>query len=249
MDTPVIDFHAHVSRLHSMDEVLAKYLSIMDAAGVDRACVNCINADARSGNELAARFVAKRPDRFIGVAFVTPRYPHEALREMDHAFDDLGMKSLKVYPDIGLPMDDPAYYPIFEWANERGIAVMSHTEYYSETSTLSAPRRFIGLAKRFPRVSWVLGHSGNSPQGQAQAMEAARSGPNVYLETCSSYGDHGTIERLVEGAGEDRVLYGSDMLLMDARFQVGRIVTADIALPAKRKVLGLNAIEVLGLDG
>ena len=52
----------------------------------------------------------------------------------------------------------------------------------------------------------------------------------------------------MEGAGEDRVLYGSDMLLMDARLQVGRIVTADISAEAKRKVLGLNAIELLGLD-
>ena len=51
----------------------------------------------------------------------------------------------------------------------------------------------------------------------------------------------------MEGAGADRVLYGSDMPLMDARMQVGRIVTADISDHAKRQVLGLNAIRILGL--
>mgnify|MGYP002031553846 CR=1 FL=1 len=53
---------------------------------------------------------------------------------------------------------------------------------------------------------------------------------------------------LIEGAGEDRVLFGSDMPLMDARGMVGRIVTADISEEAKRKVLGLNAIKLLGLE-
>ena len=44
------------------------------------------------------------------------------------------------------------------------------------------------------------------------------------------------------------MLFGSDMPEQDARYQVGMVVTADISDDAKRKVLGLNAIEVLGLD-
>lgn len=248
MDTPVIDFHSHASLPNAIDDVVAKYVRIMDAAGVDRSCINTLSPDARGGNDLTASFVARHPDRFVGVAYVTPQYAHEAIPELERAFDELGMKSLKVYPDVG-PIDDPVYFPIYGWANDRGIAVMSHTEYFSDERTSSAPRRFAGLAERFPRISWVLGHAGNAPQGQAQAIEVARSYSNVYLETCSSFGDHGTIERLVEGAGEDRVLYGSDMLLMDARLHVGRIATADISDEAKRKVLGLNAIKLLGLDG
>ena len=36
--------------------------------------------------------------------------------------------------------------------------------------------------------------------------------------------------------------------LIDARAMVGRIVTADIPEETKRKVLGLNAAKLLGLD-
>ena len=176
MDTPVIDFHCHVWSTHGIDNVISKYLRIMDAAGVDRSCINCINPDAGSGNDTVAEFVARHPDRFVGVAFVTPRYIREAVSELERSFDHLGMKFLKIYPGIGRPMDDPAYYPIFEWVNERGIAVMSHTQYFSEDeSTLSAPRRFVGLAKRFPNVRWVLAHSGNPPQGQAGPGDRGRS--------------------------------------------------------------------------
>ncbi len=80
------------------------------------------------------------------------------------------------------------------------------------------------------------------------SVEVANECPNIYLETCSSGADHGTIEYMVEHAGADRVLYGSDMPLMDSRFQVARIVTADMPDQAKRQVLGLNAIRLLGLE-
>ena len=51
----------------------------------------------------------------------------------------------------------------------------------------------------------------------------------------------------MEGAGEDRVLYGSDLPLMDPRNQGGRIVTAAISDTAKRNVLGENAARMIGV--
>ncbi len=252
METPVIDFHCHVGRWgrYGMDDDPADYLRLMDAAGVDRACINCINfGDARRGNDRVARFVAQRPDRFVGVAYVTPRYPDEALAELDRCFDVLGFRSLKLYPDyLGKPIDDPAYDAVFEWADDRSVVIMSHSSYVHDDDWLTRPDRFVGLAQRYGKISWVLAHSGNARQGQEQAVTAARACPNVYLETCTSMGEHDTIEFLVDGAGEDRVLYGSDMPLMDPRLQVGRVVTADISHDAKLKILGLNAIELLGLD-
>ena len=56
------------------------------------------------------------------------------------------------------------------------------------------------------------------------------------------------MEFLVEGAGEDRVLYGSDMPLIEPRHQIAKITTADLSDETKRKILGLNAIRILGLD-
>ena len=261
MDTPVIDFHNHVGRwgIFGVDDDPDRFLRIMDAAGVDRACINCIFCgDARHGNDVVARFVSRDPDRFIGVAYVTPRYPDEAIQELERAFDEMEMKFLMIAPYyLGQPVDDPTYFPIFEWANDRGIVIMSDSNYVpendplyysSEYGTVTRPLRFITLAERFPRIRWVLAHSGNAIHGQEEAVEAARTQPNIFLETSTSLGAHGTIEFLVEGAGADRVLFGSDMPLLDARAQVGRIVTADIPDEAKQKILGLNAIRLLGLE-
>ena len=252
MDTPVIDFHTHAGRWGSnhMDDSPERFIRIMDAAGVDRSCINCIfHANARRGNDRVTQVVDKYPDRFIGVGFVTPRYPAEAISELERCFDVLGVKFLKIYPDYFTePVDDDAYRPIFEWGNDRGIVIMSHTSHTANWDIQAMPKRFIGLARRFPKIRWVLAHSGNSMRGQIEAVEAATECPNIYLETCTSFGEHGTIEFLVEGAGEDRVLFGSDMPLMDARLQVGRIVTADLSDEVKCKVLGLNTIKLLGLQ-
>ena len=252
MNTPVIDMHSHVGNESAVGMVADAnlYVSILDAAGVDLAPVSCLfYGDASRCNDETAAFVAKNPDRFMGVAFVTPAYPEEAIGELERAFDVLGMVFLKLYPSyVQKPIDDEVYEPILQWCNERSIIVKSHTEYMLGSNTYTDPDRFIGLAQKYTNIRWILAHSGNVREGQLRAIAAAKSSLNIYLETCTSWGDHGTIERLVEGAGEDRVLYGSDMPLMDARMQIGCIATANISHEAKRKVLGLNAANLLGIS-
>ena len=248
-ETPVIDFHAHSGKWTSygiLGGTPDHFVQVMDAAGVDKVSVNCIfYGEARRGNDVTAGYVRAFPDRFIGVGFVTPRYPSEAIPELERCFDELEFRFLKVYPVYyDKPLDDPSYAPIYEWCNERGIIIMSHSQYEHKTR----PFRFARLAERYRNITWVLAHSGNNMDGQIESVEAAQSAPNIYLETCTSMAEHGTIEFLVEGAGEDRVLYGSDLPILDARHQLARIVTADISDEAKRKILGLNAVKLLGLD-
>jgi len=257
MKISVFDFHAHVGRWGNtavFDDV-DSYISVMNSAGIDKANVNCIfHSKASVGNDLTYQFIEKYPDRFIGVGFVSPHYPEEVIPELERIFNCLKMKSLKVYPDYyGKPIDDEGYLPVFEWCDHQGIVIMSHSSandgfHLNNENNLTEPQRFVSLAKRFPNITWVLAHSGNGRIGQLQAVNAAKTCPNIFLETCTSFGDHNTITDLVNGAGEDRILFGSDMPLMDPRGQIGRIVSADISLGAKKKILGLNAIKVLGLE-
>ena len=67
------------------------------------------------------------------------------------------------------------------------------------------------------------------------------------METCSTFRTPGVVEQLVNEAGADRVLYGSDIPVMDPRAQIGKIITAEISDEAKRQVLGGNARRLLGL--
>lgn len=103
------------------------------------------------------------------------------------------------------------------------------------------------LTSRYPRVTWVMAHQGDG--GDPVVLETARAYySNIYLETCGSGCTNGGVRRAVEYVGPDRMLYGSDYLLFDMRAQVGKIVTGHISEETKRKVLGLNAVRLLGLD-
>ena len=84
--------------------------------------------------------------------------------------------------------------------------------------------------------------------GRRQAIQACQNCSNFFVETCSTFRTPGVIEELVAEVGVDRVLYGSDMPLIDCRSQIGKIITADISDDAKRMILGENAKRLLRLN-
>jgi predicted TIM-barrel fold metal-dependent hydrolase len=51
---------------------------------------------------------------------------------------------------------------------------------------------------------------------------------------------------LVQCAGSDRVLFGTDIPFMSPDQQIGRVLFARISDDEKRKILGVNALRVFG---
>jgi len=241
----VIDFHAHVGRWdrYGMKDDPGLMLHAMDAVGIDVACLfNVFYPDGTTGNDLTARVVSEHPDRFIGFAYVSPLMPEGMVPELERAIDKLGFAAIKLYPPATAWPDfsQPPWDPIYRLADERGLTIIFHTGDDAPPKALSA------IAPRYPHANFVAGHSGVTPVERAQAIAAAKANPNVYLETCSTYRTPGLIEHLVEEVGADRVLFGTDMPLMDPRAQLGKIITARISDEAKRHVMGGNARRLLG---
>lgn len=243
----VVDFHGHVGRwdlfeLYDNDEDM---IHAMDASGIDQSCLfNIFHPDGTTGNDETAEFVARRPDRFIGFVYVSPLMPERIRPELERSIDDLGFRAIKIYPPYSSwLLTDPIWDPVYAFADERGLALITHTG----PERTCHPELVGKVAPRFPNANFVIGHSGNSEPYRTQSIEAAQANPNVYLETCSTFRQPGVIERLVEEAGADRVLFGSDVPLMDPRPQLGKIITSAIDDDAKRLVLGENAKRLLKL--
>ncbi len=244
----VIDFHGHVGRWdrYGMIDDPAKMLHAMDKAGIDLACLfHIFHPDGTTSNDLTAAFVAQHPDRFVGFAYVSPMLPEGMLPELARALDHLHFAAIKLYPPYTpWPLNEAPWQPIYRFANARGLTIIFHTG--PEAQSLP---KFVGeIAPDYPRANFVIGHAGNTPVERAQAIAAAQANPNVYLETCSTFRNPGVIEQLVNEAGADRILYGSDTPLMDPRPQLGKIITAQISDAAKRLILGENARRLLHLS-
>lgn len=243
----IIDFHGHVGQWDYLDLIddPDMMLPAMDAVGIDKSCVfNIFHPDGQTGNDETAAFVAGHPERFIGFAYVSPLLPDGMVDELGRAVEKLGFRAIKIYPPYGpYALDHPVWDPIYAFANERGLAVLSHTG----PEETCQPQQWRDVAPRFPNANFVVGHSGNMAPYRGQAIAVAQNCSNVYLETCSTFRSPGVIEELVAGAGADRVLFGSDIPLMDPRPQIGKIITADIDDEAKRLILGENARRLLKL--
>ncbi len=241
----VIDFHGHSGRMDYIGMIDRPELMLhaMDAAGIDLACLfHIFHPDGTTSNDINARFIAGHPDRFVGFAYVSPVMPERMVPELTRAIDQLNFVAIKLYPPYTpWPYNESRWDPIYEFANERELAIIFHTDFLPTNRP-----RFLGdIAPRFPNANFVAGHSGNTWEARAEAIAAAQAHPNVYLETCSTFRTPGVIEQLVNEAGADRVLFGSDIPLMDPRPQLGKIITADITDEAKRLVLGGNASRLL----
>jgi predicted TIM-barrel fold metal-dependent hydrolase len=127
--------------------------------------------------------------------------------------------------------------------NERGGVILSHT--FGEAPDLER------LSTAYPNVVFIQGHGAGAYDGRLPSpfVPLLRERANVYLDTTLSVVRHGAIERLVEDAGADRLLFATDVPFIDNAHQLGRITHARIPEEDKRTILGGNARRLLARWG
>jgi predicted TIM-barrel fold metal-dependent hydrolase len=152
---------------------------------------------------------------------------------------------LKIHPLCHeYPVGGPGYGDLWQYADEKKIVVLSHTW---ESDENCAPGLFGKIAVEYPRARIILAHAGGTQEGCRQTIEVIQSHDNLYLDVATSQLHFGMIERFVREVGADRVLFGSDVPLLDPAAQLGRIAYAKIQEQEKAKILGLNARTLLGV--
>lgn len=245
----VIDAHAHLGgyfNFYIPRPDAATMVEQMDRLGVEAACISSIpacGADVPRGNEMTAAAVRDYPGRFIGYASVNPHYPERVRPELERSFDELGLSLIKLHPTIvEYPITGPAYEPVWRFASERRTIVLSHT--WTGTSTC-APKQFEPLARDYPDVVFLLGHSGGTPAGYVESIELANRCPNIYLDICRSEMSPIWVERLVNEVGADRVFWGTDFPFLEPRYLIGRLACSKLSDQAKRQVFGESVAALL----
>ena len=240
----VIDAHMHIDIFNNFYMPRASLTDLV--AGAQRIGVShmygssliAIRGAATEGNARSLEARKAYPREFSPYLVVKPNYPEEIPGIISLAEHEK-IRQFKIHDDGNdLPYDDPGYEPFYEWANGTSAVVLAHTFGRKHLVPL------MGVASRFPRISFLLAHSGITEE--RVYAEAVRQHENIFLETCASLAWYGLIERLVAMAGADRVLFGTDMPFMSPDQQIGRILFSRVSDDEKRKILGLNARRILG---
>ena len=170
-----------------------------------------------------------------------------------------GFVGLKLHPTVDdYRPDDPDLDPYLEIAADVGCPVACHS-----APGEADPDHIRRLAERFPTVPVILYHTYLGPQeGRRRAAQHVHEQPNLYLET--TWCRWREVLRLVEEAGAERVLFGSDASVdgphhycrhppnVEGRetYNEGLVPLIRALNPqAARLVLGDNARRLFGLNG
>jgi len=239
---PVIDAHCHlgVGRYKQLraDELLA----LMDRAGVDWAVVCPVEEQIvlrnREGNQAMIAAMTRHPDRFIGFAVANPWYGDKAVKELRRALG-AGLRGVKFNSSLqGFFINDEIVYPLIEVAGEFGVPVYFHTG----TPIYALPLQLAALARDFPDVSFIMGHSGFADFWY-DALPAAQDVPNIILET--SFAMPSMLAQAVEVLGPERLVFGSDAPMSDPVLELLKL--RQPALPGEELILGDNMARLLRL--
>jgi aminocarboxymuconate-semialdehyde decarboxylase len=121
-------------------------LADLDAMGIDLQLVMCpppqcyyaVPLDvavkaARMVNDGVAEYIAKRPDRFVGLGSVPMPDGGEAAKELERAMTTLKLKGVQILTNVvGRELSDPAFAPFWRKAEELGAVVLIHPTGFTE---------------------------------------------------------------------------------------------------------------------
>jgi uncharacterized protein len=227
---PVFDFHVRLAPRPGAGERL---LSTLDECGLERAVVcagGTIDLDRLSrqlidgghvetdaDNDAVLDACAGAGGRLVPFYFANPHRAPDAYRARAAEF-----RGLEVSPAVhGVGLADPRVAEL--------VGVAAEFDHPVYTVCLDRPGAgvadLVGLARRFPGVSFVLGHSGIG-NIDLYALTLIRDQPNIVLETSGGYTC--VAEAALTRLGAERVVFGSEYPLQHpavelAKFQVLRL--------------------------
>ena len=212
----IIDFHTHLDE-RWFDRPLMDvptFLAGMDRCGIAAACVFTFMGfyeDCPKHNDLLLKRCEVAPQRFWPFLTVDPKLGKAAVAEVERCIATRKFRGVKFHPWL------QAFAPsivkgtmveVLKLAGRAGLPVLLHdgTPPYSTTFQIAACARWV------PEATIVLGHAGLADYCGA-AARLVRDMPNLYACACGPRA--GDVRHLVDVAGVEKVLFGSDFGLSD----------------------------------
>jgi predicted TIM-barrel fold metal-dependent hydrolase len=135
---------------------------------------------ARRLNEHLAQLVTDHPTRFGAFATLPLRDVDASLREVEHAFDTLGLDGVGLFTSVeGRYLGDPVFDPLLAELDRRRAVIFVHpaipearynplrlpeslVEFVFDTTRAVANLIYTGSLERYPNLSIILPHSGGT---------------------------------------------------------------------------------------
>ena len=242
---------------------------------------------AREANDGLARVIADHPTRYAGFAHLPLQDANAAADELTRCVKDLGFKGAMINGHTnGHYLDEAMYHPFWERVQDLGVPVYLHPRdpfdrphvyqghpellgatwsWTVETASHALRLVFGGVFDRFPKVTLILGHMGETlpyllwrldSRTRIQARLGGGKEPgrlpsevirsNIVVTTTGVCA-HPALICALSALGEDSVLFSVDYPYEDCSVAAEFIESAPISDATRAKVCHGNAERLLRL--
>jgi len=135
----------------------------------------------------------------------------------------------------------PEYEYALDVADEMGCPVLVH-----EWADVPKRSGIETALKTRHNLKMMIAHQGGGSEADTRACAPIITGyENAYMELCGSLHNRLPVEAIVELCGEDKVIFGTDLINLDPKYELGRVMFADMSDAVKEKVFALNFLRLL----
>jgi uncharacterized protein len=239
--------------LMSLDD----FVAMLDRAGVVKAVVGSAQ---QPSNDYTVSVVRAHPDRFIGLARLSPWDGMRGVAELERLVHEGGLRGLAMAAfRERIPANDRRYYPLYAKCVELDIPVRLYTSMSYATDRpydLGHPRYLDDVATDFPELTIIAGLGGWPWVPEMVAL--VRRHPNLYLDTSAHrprhFGTPGSGWEMLLQFGntllQDKVMVGVSWLTVGQSYEtlIGEVLSLPLKDSVKEKWLYHNAARVFGVE-
>ena len=243
----IMDAHGHlgptstwmVERQELADQI-PQALRDMDRLGIRTLIASGMHAlfnDPVAGNDLLAKAIQPHGDRLRGWIAFNPNHADRLTPHVDRWLANpvfAGFKLLCGYWRV--PITDPRLEIVWRTANAHRLPILIHTWDGGHDS----PAMLRDICPKYPDAAFLLAHAGGGDRGRREAEDLVAGNPNVWLEWCGSFCSSIPWEGTLPKVGAGRVLFGTDAVLHNFAWELGRLLSLDLPEEMLRPILGAN---------
>jgi predicted TIM-barrel fold metal-dependent hydrolase len=248
----VIDFHTHLDDRWFDQPLLSQsdFIAGLDRCGVEIACVFTLMGfyeDIAAHNDELLRRASQYQDRLLPFITVDPKHGNRAIAELERCIATGKFQGVKFHPWVQAfapSMVKSTMIDILKRAAEANLPILFHdgTPPYSTTFQIAQCARWV------PEATIVLGHAGLADYTLA-AAKLMRDIPSLYACVCGPR--TADVRHIIDIAGVDKVLFGSDFGLSDwmiIQDRLDSLLYAGLSADELDRVLYGNAARLLALS-
>ena len=237
-------------------QFLNAIVSELDAMGVElcvitgRDCETTYGAPNNNGS--VRTFCRSYPDKFVGFWGSDPHKRMDAVREIERAIKDLGMKGIAIDPYLAhIPASEARFYPLYTKCAELNVPVFitmaPPPEVNAALLDYARPRDVDRVARDFPELTLIMSHGGYPYVDEC--IYVCQRNANVYMDF-SEYERSPQVDtfvRAMNGPISDKVVFASAHPFIELKDALDAYAHFDLTEENRYKVMYGNAKRILGL--